>query len=114
MIQYFKHTQTSILTKGKTMSHIYLIANIKIKPEFTEEVISYFKKNMLDQSRAEAGNIKYDMHQGTDDKNLVVMYEIWASEQALKEHTMLDHYKKFGEYSADKVEGVVLTKLNKL
>ncbi len=96
------------------MSPIALVATLKVKPEYTDEVIKFFKTELIDQSRAEANNIQYDLHQGLQDKNTLIMYEIWASQQAIDEHNETAHFKNFVAYIGDKVESVNITLLEKL
>lgn len=96
------------------MSQITLVATIKVKPEYTDEVIHFFKTQLINQSRSESGNSQYDLHQGKEDKNTLLMYEIWTTKQALDEHNMTEHFKKFEQFIADKVNSVDITLLEKL
>lgn len=91
------------------MSQITVVATMKTKPEYTDEFIDFFKTQLLNQSRAEIGNIQYDLHQGKDDKNTLLMYEIWASTHAIDEHNAAEHFKKFQQYIGDKVNSVDIT-----
>lgn len=42
-------------------------------------------------TRAEAGCINYDLHQSSDDKGLLMLYENWVSKKALDEHLQMPY-----------------------
>lgn len=44
-------------------------------------------------TRAEAGNIQYDLYQSPDKKNTFMRLEVWKSTQALEEHKATPHIK---------------------
>ena len=96
------------------MSQITLLATLKAKPEYTSEVIAFFNTHLIQPSRAEAGNIQYDLHQGKEDRNILVVYETWASQQAIDEHNATAHFEKFKEYIGDKINSLEITLLEKL
>lgn len=58
---------------------IYLTAIIKSKPEHTTAVAQVLK-NMVIETRKETACIQYDLHQGSEDKDLFVFYEIWEDQ----------------------------------
>lgn len=96
------------------MSHIVLVAKLDVKPEYTKDVITFFQSQLIEQSRLEAGNIQYDLHQGREDANTLVMYEIWASQEALNTHNKTEHFNKFKDYIGDKISNLEITLLDKL
>jgi quinol monooxygenase YgiN len=44
-------------------------------------------------TRAEAGCINYDLHQSSDDKRQLMLYENWTSKKALDEHLAMPYLK---------------------
>lgn len=44
-------------------------------------------------TRAEPGNIRYDLYQSTNSKNQFMRFEIWRNPQALEEHRQTPHLK---------------------
>jgi quinol monooxygenase YgiN/quercetin dioxygenase-like cupin family protein len=44
-------------------------------------------------TRAEPGNVRYDLYQSPTNKNYFMRFEIWRNPQALEEHKMTPHLK---------------------
>ncbi|WP_343632837.1 putative quinol monooxygenase [Fluviicola sp.] len=82
---------------------VYLTAIIKSKPEFTEEVKAVLQ-NMVIESRKEATCLRYDLHQGVENKNQFVFWEIWESKEALETHNQQPYIQAFREMAAEKLE----------
>ncbi len=73
---------------------IVLVARLKVR----EDSIEQTKKAALaivDASRAEEGNINYDIHQALDDAAVFVWHETWANKAAIDEHFESPHFKDF-------------------
>lgn len=82
---------------------IYLTAIIKIKSEHFNEVKSILD-NMVKQTRKETACLQYDLHQGIDDKNVFVFYEIWENQQGLDHHNTQPYIKEFGDIVKEKLQ----------
>lgn len=82
---------------------VYLTATLKSKPEFREEVKTVLQ-NMVENSRKEAACLRYDLHQGTEDQNLFIFWEIWESREALETHNEQPYILEFREIAAEKLE----------
>jgi len=82
---------------------LYLTAIIKSKPEFSEEVKAVLQ-NMVVQTRKEIACIGYDLHQGIEDKNLFVVYEIWAHQKGLDLHNQQPYFKAFRAIVSTKLQ----------
>lgn len=82
---------------------IYLTAIIKIKPEHFNEVKSILD-NMVIQTRKETACLQYDLHQGIDDKNVFVFYEIWENQEGLDKHNNQSYIKEFGAIVKEKLQ----------
>ena len=73
---------------------IILVARLKVKEDSIEEA----KKAALaivSDSRAEKGNINYDIHQAIDDPTVFVWHETWADKAAIDEHFETPFFKDF-------------------
>ena len=57
---------------------IVLVARLKVKADAVEEAKKAALAIVAD-SRAEAGNINYDIHQAIDDATVFVWHETWAN-----------------------------------
>ena len=48
-------------------------------------------------SRAEEGNEKYDYYLSPDNENELLLIELWASAEAVWDHSQTSHFKALGE-----------------
>jgi quinol monooxygenase YgiN len=82
---------------------IYLTAVIKAKEEYRTEVLETLQ-NMVKETRKEEANELYTLHQGIEDKNQFVFYEIWKSEEGLAQHNQQPYIKAFGALVDEKLQ----------
>ena len=82
---------------------IYLTAVIKAKEEYRAEVLEVLQ-NMVKETVKEEANELYTLHQGIEDKNQFVFYEIWKSEEGLAKHNEQPYIKAFGELADEKLQ----------
>lgn len=75
----------------------HIIINAFLTPEKGEEehVLAALKKVQA-ASRQEAGCLTYDLHKSVDDDTFV-LYEKWASQEALESHVNSAHYQEYRE-----------------
>ncbi len=73
------------------MSSIQIVALVTVKPEYTEALAAQFKE-LVKASRAEEGNISYDLHQEIGKPNRFVFVENWKSQAAIDEHNASEHF----------------------
>ena len=73
---------------------IYLTAVIKAKEEHRTEVLEVLQ-NMVKETKKEEANELYTLHQGIEDKNQFVFYEVWKSEQGLEQHNQQPYIQAF-------------------
>lgn len=73
---------------------IVLVARLKVKEDKIEEAKKAALAIVAD-SRAEAGNINYDVHQAIDDPTVFVWHETWAHKAAIDEHFETKFFKDF-------------------
>lgn len=53
-------------------------------------------------TRAEPGNVRYDLYQSPTNKNYFMRFEVWRNPQALEEHKLTPHLKASFERRKDK------------
>ena len=87
---------------------------IHVKPENVED----FKKITLynyENSRREAGNVRFDVLWSNDDPCYFTLYEVYRNEADAKAHKETEHYKKWRDtvepYMATKRVGIAYTPL---
>lgn len=82
---------------------IYLTAIIKTKEEYRNEVLEILQ-NMVAETKKEEANELYTLHQGIEDKNHFVFYEIWKSKEGLDDHNQQPYIKAFGDLAEEKLQ----------
>lgn len=82
---------------------IYLTAVIKAREEYRAEVLEVLQ-NMVKETVKEEANELYTLHQGIEDKNQFIFYEIWKSEEGLAKHNKQPYIKAFGELVNEKLQ----------
>ena len=86
------------------MSEPYgFILKAKTRPEQAEAFEQLFRA-YVEPSRAEPGCIEYHMLRDKADPSLFVFFEVWASKDALDEHSALPHMRAFFEKRMDYLE----------
>jgi quinol monooxygenase YgiN len=43
--------------------------------------------------RRERGNVQFTVHRGCDDPNELLLYEVYTSEEAFRQHQQTEHFK---------------------
>lgn len=82
---------------------IYLTAVIKAKEEHRTEVLEVLQ-DMVKETQKEEANELYTLHQGVEDKNQFVFYEIWKSEEGLAQHNQQPYIQAFGVLTDEKLQ----------
>lgn len=82
---------------------IYLIAVIKAKEEYRTEVLEVLQ-NMVKETQKEEANELYTLHQGIEDKNQFIFYEIWKSKEGLAQHNQQPYIQAFGALVDEKLQ----------
>ncbi|QIQ22073.1 putative quinol monooxygenase [Zophobihabitans entericus] len=95
------------------MSQLNIVAIFTVKPEYDKEFRVEFKK-IVEASRKEAGCVRYDLNQDTKNPLVYVFTESWASQQAIDEHNVTEHFKHFKAFIDGKLEGRQLHILKQL
>jgi quinol monooxygenase YgiN len=82
---------------------IYLTAIIKAKEEHRNEVLEVLQ-NMVKETVKEEANELYTLHQGIEDKNQFIFYEIWKSKEDLDQHNQQTYIQAFGALVDEKLQ----------
>ena len=73
---------------------IMVTAKITAKPGEKDEVISK-AQNLIQSTRLESGCISYNLYNGTEDDNTLLMLEKWENQDMLNLHMQTEHFKAF-------------------
>ena len=92
---------------------INIVAEVLLKDGYKESLMPMFKE-LVSGSRAEAGNIMYDMTEHLDNPNHLFIIETWASEAAIAIHNESEHFQNFVNAINGKTDRLVISKLNKI
>lgn len=96
------------------MSKIVIVAKVKIKEEFKDEVL----KELLDLHKSthalDAGCLQYDLHVDLEDINCFTFIETWENEELLTQHSTKAHFLSFVKKIEGKLESFEISKLEKL
>ncbi|WP_419868530.1 putative quinol monooxygenase [Chryseobacterium sp. CT-SW4] len=82
---------------------IYLTAVIKAKEEYRAEVLEVLQ-NMVKETRKEEANELYTLHQGIEDKNQFIFYEIWKDQKGLEAHNQQPYLQAFAAIVDEKLQ----------
>lgn len=94
------------------MPPIHIVAEMRFKSG-QKMALSDALENLVKGSRAEKGNISYDLLESLDNPDHLFVIEVWESEQAIAEHNQMPHFKEFKNLAADKLDENRVTLLKK-
>ena len=72
------------------------IVYIDVKPDCVDKFAEVCVYNH-DNSRKEAGNIRFDVLQDKDNPTKFMLYEVFEDDDAIAFHKTTEHYKKWAE-----------------
>ena len=84
---------------------IKIVATLVVKPESRAELLAVFR-DLVGKSRAEAGNLRYDLHQDLQNPNRFVFFENWKDQAAVDSHNASVHFQNFLKAIDGKTEAV--------
>ncbi|ASW74512.1 antibiotic biosynthesis monooxygenase [Chryseobacterium piperi] len=84
---------------------IHLTAIIKAKEEYQTEVLEVLQ-NMVRETRKEEACELYSLHQGIENKNEFIFYEIWKDTAGLEQHNQQPYIQVFGALINEKLQEV--------
>ena len=68
-------------------------------------------RKLVEGSRAESGNVAYELLEDSDDANHLFFLETWASDEALQNHNQTPHFQEFMELARGKTRENRITRL---
>ena len=84
-----KSAARSVLSEADLLTAITFIRG----PEESEQELLSELLSTTAPTRAEAGNIRYDLYQSQTNKNCFMRFEVWRNAQALEDHKLTPHLK---------------------
>ena len=95
------------------MSNIIIVANIKIKEEFRDEIYPLLVELHRQTHKNDEGCIQYDLHKNLEDNNSFTFIETWENAELLEAHMQKEHFISFVEKVEGKLENLEINKLQK-
>ncbi|MDO6472772.1 MULTISPECIES: putative quinol monooxygenase [Flavobacteriaceae] len=92
------------------MSKLTVVARIVAKEEKREFVKAELLK-LIPITRAEKGNINYDLHQDNENPNLFLFHENWESRELWQEHMNNEHLAEYLKVTDGAVEEFILNEM---
>ncbi len=90
-----------------------LVAIVTAKPEKRDFVLEEILK-LLDPTRAEKGNMNYNLHEDNNDRNTFVLYENWETHELWEAHMKSPHMIAYAENTKDATLDWKLLELTKV
>jgi len=95
------------------MKNIVIVASIKAKNEFKDEVYNELVKLYEATHKNDAGCIQYDLHKDLENKNCFTFIETWENAKLLDAHMQKEHFHSFVKSVENKLENLEISKLEK-
>ncbi|OEH92084.1 putative quinol monooxygenase [Bacillus solimangrovi] len=76
--------------------HATMAVNPAKEQAFVENI-----RPLITASRAESGNISYDLMKDTEKDSLYTMVEVWKDAEAVHNHNMSEHFTSFKEKASE-------------
>lgn len=111
--KYFAVTKSTDYDSALQSTRHYMLVNVRYtikegkRTQFYNEVV---RQNIVADSKAEPGNIKYDYYYPMDSNNDICLMEMWTNEHTQKLHGTFKHYEKLQALKAQYVEHVAISK----
>ena len=96
------------------MKNIIIVATIKVKAGFKDEVYSELLKLHVATHKYDKGCIQYDLHKDLSDENSFTFVETLENQELLDAHMTKEHFLAFVKKVENKLENLEISKLEKL
>lgn len=95
------------------MKTLKIVARVKVSPDTRKDVLAAILK-CAELSRAEEGNIYYDVTEHVSNPDIIVILEEWKSQEAIDFHNSTAHFKELvaGVSGKADIEVDVLSQIN--
>ena len=95
------------------MSNIIIVANIKIKEKFRDEIYPLLVELHRQTHKNDEGCIQYDLHKNLEDNNSFTFIETWKNTEVLDKHMEKEHFLSFVKSIENKLVSLEINKLQK-
>jgi quinol monooxygenase YgiN len=75
---------------------ITIVALCTLKPEHVTE-FQQIARDLIGASRAESGNVSYDLYADLDNPSRFTFIEVWKDRKAIEIHNASPHFRSFAE-----------------
>jgi quinol monooxygenase YgiN len=75
---------------------IIIHAALTVLKEKEEEFLNEVK-TLIEASRKENGNMRYDLMKNTEKESAYMMVEVWENQEAVQSHNSSEQYVQFGQ-----------------
>ena len=90
---------------------LLLLVRYQVKPGMRDEFFNKIKEGgIVEASRREDGNERYDYYIPVDDENALSLLEIWRDQAAQTAHGTQEHYQRLTALKNQYVEETQVTK----
>lgn len=90
---------------------IIVLVKYICKPGCRELFLQSIKEKGIDSaSRNEQGNVKYEYSVSIEEKNELLLTELWSDMQVLEQHGQTPHFKALGELKKQYVENTEIVR----
>lgn len=96
------------------MNEIVIVAKLKIKEEYLDEVYQELVKLFNSTHAHDEGCIQYDFHKDLEDKYSFTFVETWKNIELLEQHMQKDHFLQFVKNSENKLVNLEINRLQKI
>lgn len=113
--KYFAVAKVNNYDSAIRAIHNQILVNVKyiIMPGKREEFLKKLIQNgIVDASRAEPGNYKYEYYKPIDSEDNLFLMEMWVSKNALTSHGKTAHYQLLQSLKKEYVTDVTIQKYN--
>jgi quinol monooxygenase YgiN len=73
---------------------IIIHAGFQVKPDVEQKFLKEIKP-LIEASRAEQGNVSYDLLKDTEKAGAFTMVELWTDMEAVQTHNQAEHFTAF-------------------
>jgi quinol monooxygenase YgiN len=95
-----------LIHKERRKSRMIIIVSKNIIKEGKAKEFKAMAKELIEESRKEAGCISYNLHQDINNENILTFIEEWQDKEAIELHNKSTHFTtivpKLGEFREDK------------
>ncbi|NLM01166.1 MAG: antibiotic biosynthesis monooxygenase [Treponema sp.] len=85
-----------------------------LKSGCKDEFLELLKKNnIIEDTRQEPGNIRYEFFLPIEDNHDILLVEMWQDENAFEEHLKSPHFEKFSQIKKQYIRDINIEKFTK-